>query len=95
MKKYLYAVFFSALMLQTGADCGDKIRYAIFPAPPYMIGADREGQDVSGIDVEIVREIAKRMKLEIEYVRCPWALADEGVLKRIRDAYYLRFAPKE
>jgi polar amino acid transport system substrate-binding protein len=38
-----------------------------------MIGADREGQDVSGIDVDIVREIARRMKLEIEYVRCPWA----------------------
>ncbi len=45
MKKYLCAVFFSVLMLQTSAFSGEKIRYAVFPAPPYMIGADREGRD--------------------------------------------------
>jgi len=73
MKKYLCAVFFSVLMLQTSAFSGEKIRYAIFPAPPYMIGADREGKDVSGIDVDIAHEIARRMNLEIEFVRCPWA----------------------
>jgi polar amino acid transport system substrate-binding protein len=102
MKKYLCAVFFSVLMLQTGAVGGDKIRYAIFPAPPYMIGEDREGQDVSGIDVDIVREIARRMKLEVEYVRCPWARclammqsgeADllSSVWKRPEREAYLRF----
>ncbi len=73
MNKYLCAVFFSVLILQTSTFSGEKIRYAIFPAPPYMIGADREGRDVSGIDVDIVREIAKRMNLEIEFIRCPWA----------------------
>jgi polar amino acid transport system substrate-binding protein len=74
MQKYLYVVFLSVLMLQTNAAGGDKIRYAIFPAPPYMIDADREDTDVSGIDVDIVHEIAKRMNLEIEFVRCPWAM---------------------
>jgi hypothetical protein len=34
------------------------IRYAIFPAPPFMIGAATEGEAVTGIDVEIVGELA-------------------------------------
>lgn len=51
----------------------DTIHYAIFPAPPYMIGAGEEDADVSGIDVEIVSEIARRMKLKIEYIKCTWA----------------------
>mgnify|MGYP000995049609 FL=1 len=35
------------------------IRYAVFPAPPYMIGADDENTPMTGIDVEIVQEIAQ------------------------------------
>jgi polar amino acid transport system substrate-binding protein len=38
-----------------------------------MIGVNQEDQDVSGIDVDIVREISKRMNLELELVRCSWA----------------------
>lgn len=49
------------------------IRYAVFPAPPYMIGAGDEDTEMSGIDVEIVQEIARRMNLQVEYIKCTWA----------------------
>lgn len=49
------------------------IQYAVFPAPPYMIGAGDENAAMSGIDVEIVQEIARRMHLKVEYIKCTWA----------------------
>lgn len=52
---------------------GDVIQYAVFPAPPYMIGAGDENSEMSGIDVEIVQEIARRMNLKVEYIKCTWA----------------------
>jgi polar amino acid transport system substrate-binding protein len=48
------------------------LRYAIFPAPPFMIGAADERAPVSGIDVEIVGEIARRMDCRVQYIRAPW-----------------------
>ena len=48
------------------------IRYAIFPAPPFMIGAANESEPVLGIDVDIVNEIARRLDCDIHYVRAPW-----------------------
>jgi polar amino acid transport system substrate-binding protein len=52
---------------------GDVIQYAVFPAPPYMIGAGDENSAMSGIDVEIVQEIARRMNLKVEYIKCTWS----------------------
>jgi polar amino acid transport system substrate-binding protein len=49
------------------------IRYAVFPAPPYMIGAGNASHAMSGIDVEIVMEIARRLQYKIEVIKCPWA----------------------
>jgi polar amino acid transport system substrate-binding protein len=49
------------------------IRYAVFPAPPYMIGAGGENDAMSGIDVEIIQEIARRLQYKIEFIKCPWA----------------------
>ena len=51
----------------------DVIQYAVFPAPPYMIGTVEENSEMSGIDVEIAQEIARRMNLKIEYIKCTWA----------------------
>jgi ABC-type amino acid transport substrate-binding protein len=48
------------------------LRYAIFPAPPYMIGADDDQTAPTGIDVEIVQKIARSMDLRLEFVRCAW-----------------------
>jgi len=54
------------------AEARPILRYAIFPAPPFMIGASVEKDPVTGIDVEIVGEIARRMGCDIRYIRAPW-----------------------
>jgi polar amino acid transport system substrate-binding protein len=38
-----------------------------------MIGVEDEIAAISGIDVEIVREIALRMNLKVEFIPCTWA----------------------
>ncbi len=67
------------------------IRYAVFPAPPYMIGVGEENSAISGIDVEIVQEIALRMNLKIEFIPCTWArcleLMKSGEADLISSAY--------
>jgi polar amino acid transport system substrate-binding protein len=69
-----------------------EIRYAVFPAPPYMINADPENAgEIRGIDVDIVKEIAKRMNLDIKYIKCPWArclqLMESGQADLLSSAY--------
>lgn len=73
MKKIFCVALFSVLLWYADAFGGEKIRYAIFPAPPFMIGANQDGQEVSGIDVDLAREIARRMNVEIDFIRCSWA----------------------
>jgi polar amino acid transport system substrate-binding protein len=70
----------------------DKIiRYAVFPAPPYMIGADDEQAVMRGIDVAIVQEIARQLGREVVFVRCPWArcleLMKSGEVDLLSSAY--------
>jgi len=63
------------LLLLPGTGRAETLRYAVFPAPPYMIEAEESQQAkdaLSGIDVDIVREIARRMNLDLAFVRCPW-----------------------
>jgi polar amino acid transport system substrate-binding protein len=59
--------------VKTVATPEQTLRYAVFPAPPYMIGVEGEQPALSGIDIEIAQEIARRMKLPLEFVPCPWA----------------------
>lgn len=80
MKKKNYKIFFFILtisLLLSPPLHSETIKYAVFPAPPYMIGADKEDSLLNGIDVEIVNEIAKRAHLQINYIRCPWIRALE------------------
>ncbi len=42
----------------------ETIKYAVFPAPPYMIGADNEKSILSGIDVEIFNKYYNRYRLK-------------------------------
>jgi polar amino acid transport system substrate-binding protein len=56
-----------------GINKSEKIlRYAVFPAPPYMIGAGNEDTEMSGIDVDIAQEIAGRLKLQLNFIKCTW-----------------------
>lgn len=65
-------VFLGWVMAQPASAGRPVIRYAIFPAPPFMIGAANESEPVRGIDVEIVNEIARRLDCDIKYLRAPW-----------------------
>ncbi len=72
MKRLTMLLWFGLVILAPLVGAGETIRYAIFPAPPFMIGAETGASAVSGIDVEIVQAIAARLNLQIEFVRCPW-----------------------
>ncbi len=66
----IFILFFCMLMSVSG----EVIRYAVFPAPPYMIIGDENGKEVySGIDVEIISELAARTGRGIEFISAPWA----------------------
>jgi polar amino acid transport system substrate-binding protein len=81
----------------------DTLHYAVFPAPPYMIGAEDEPKSMSGIDVEIAQEIARRLNLKIEFIKCTWArclelmksgeadLLSSAYKKPDREAYMIYF----
>jgi polar amino acid transport system substrate-binding protein len=51
---------------------GAALRYAVFPAPPYMIGAGDDNAALSGVDVEIVQALAARLGVPVEPIRCTW-----------------------
>lgn len=54
------------------------VKYTVFPAPPYMIIDEKDRYlKVSGIDVDIVKEIFRRLNLNIEFISAPWARALE------------------
>jgi len=67
------------------------IKYAIFPAPPYMIESGEH--QISGIDVDIVKEIALRMNLKIVFISGSWARCLE--LMKYGDADLLSSAFKK
>lgn len=52
---------------------GATLRYAVFPAPPYMIGAGDDSTPLSGIDVEIVQALAAQLNVPVAPIRCTWA----------------------
>lgn len=69
----------------------ETLKYAIFPAPPYMIGAGEDAGPVSGIDVDIVQEMARRMDLKVTFIRCTWTrcleLMKNGEVDLLSSAY--------
>jgi polar amino acid transport system substrate-binding protein len=71
---------------------GQTLNYAVFTAPPFMILDETDGSEaLSGIDVDIVREVARRMKLNLRFVNCPWArclrLLKDGHADLLSSAY--------
>ncbi len=87
---FIISLLFFIFTAEYAVPATDVIRYAVFPAPPYMIGADDEGSRMSGIDVDIVKEIAKRGGYELRFIRAPWKRALE--LMRSGDADILSSA---
>ena len=74
IKKPLVGAFLLLTLLVPGFG-QSTLRYVVFPAPPFMIGADSDEAELSGIDVTIVRELARRLKLTLVIVKAPWARA--------------------
>lgn len=71
-KKYVcFFVLFFCVLIST---FGELVRYAVFPAPPFMIIKEENGKELfSGIDVDIITELARRTGNRIEFVSAPWA----------------------
>jgi polar amino acid transport system substrate-binding protein len=78
-------------LAQGGKDAPGKLRYVVFHAPPFMIYSEGAEGEASGIDVEIVREIARRLGLDVELVACPWlrclSLMEQGEADILSSAY--------
>ncbi|RFP09286.1 hypothetical protein D0T25_23490 [Duganella sp. BJB488] len=71
MKKYFLLIFY-LLLSQSKATPSETIRYVIFPNPPFIIGAETAiNREPSGIEIDIVRELARRMKMKIAFIKCP------------------------
>ena len=84
----------SALLLTTAAvSRGETLRYAVFSAPPFMIlgKANSIESEFGGIDLDIVREIARRMQLDVRFMKCPWVRClrwlQEGQADLLTSAY--------
>ncbi|WP_186441082.1 substrate-binding periplasmic protein [Desulfamplus magnetovallimortis] len=72
------------------------MNYAIFPAPPYMIYSEEDDDSqIHGIDIDIVKEIANQMNLEVKFLRCPWARCLERMEAGIVDILSSAFKKPE
>jgi len=75
MKRY---IFFFALALSgfltNHADAKEKIVLSTLHYPPYIIQGEG-GQPPTGFDVEVVREVFKRMNMDFELEILPWKRA--------------------
>jgi polar amino acid transport system substrate-binding protein len=69
-----FIVLSALLSMTAGVSRSEALRYAVFSAPPFMIlgEIDSPESDYGGIDLDIVREIARRMQLDVHFMRCPW-----------------------
>ena len=65
MKKFLFAVFAGAMLFLTGCKKDDTLKVSMAATfPPFEY---KEGTEYKGVDVEIAKEIAKRIGKKIEY----------------------------
>jgi len=73
MRKALFLFIFliAVLFIQSFELRGEELKLSIYHYPPYVIVSEKDDQ-ISGIDVDIIKEIAARMNLDIVYYRCPW-----------------------
>lgn len=90
LSAYLSAAAVLLTLIAAPARSEPVLRYAVFPAPPFMI-YDERGDGASGIDVEIVTELAKRCGFSVRIIRAPWLrcldLVRDGEADIISSAY--------
>jgi polar amino acid transport system substrate-binding protein len=80
-----------SFQITSGGRC-ETLKYAVFPAPPFMILDKADAKEsYTGIDVDIVQELARRMALDVRFVSCPWVrclrLLQDGKVDLLSSAY--------
>lgn len=74
MKRIL--TILALLALLAAPAFAETLRYAVFPAPPFIIfNQDDTSENIRGIDVDIARTVAERMNVRLEFIPCTWARA--------------------
>jgi polar amino acid transport system substrate-binding protein len=67
---YFFMAFLSALfLLKPSVSNGEEIIAAVEHYPPWII---IEPTSISGINIEILNEVAKRLNLQLTLKECPW-----------------------
>lgn len=62
-----------ALLLPLVPLSSETLRYAVFPAPPFIIIEESSGSpSVSGLDVVLAQEICRRTGDKLEFIQAPW-----------------------
>ncbi len=90
------------ILLHSNSSQGNELIYAASHWPPWVI-VPQEGS-ITGINIDIVKEIAKRLELDLKIIRCTWKrclkLVELGeadiigtILKRPDREIYLHFLP--
>ena len=93
--KYAKQTFLAvaSLLLASSTSWSETLRFAVFSAPPFMILGEEGAPEsrYSGIDLDIAREIARRMRLDVSFEKCPWARClqwlQEGRVDFLSSAY--------
>ncbi len=64
------------LLLLAAPAFAETLRYAVFPAPPFIIfNQEDSAGNIRGIDVDIARAVAESMNVRLEFIPCTWARA--------------------
>ncbi|BBO77242.1 hypothetical protein DSCW_46590 [Desulfosarcina widdelii] len=73
MRKSLFAAvfLFTVFVIQPFDLRAEELKLSIYHYPPYVIAAEKDDW-ISGVDVDVVKEIAGRMNLDVSLYRCPW-----------------------
>jgi len=72
----LVLILLTALTALAAPVFAGTLRYAVFPAPPFIIyDGNDSAADIRGIDVDMARAVAERMDVRLEFIPCTWARA--------------------
>lgn len=81
----------AALLVATGASAAETLRaaYEDRELPPYYMGATTEvDANAPGVSVELMRDAAKELGVQIEFVRMPWVRCLKSLQRGEVDAVF-------